>query len=79
MKIEKFYSNYIKDELDKYNRSVIALTALITAIWAIVLNVFPTFFSAYFGFGPFYINLMLIYCTFHAIINLFQFHPNNFY
>ena len=61
-----------KDRLGQYNRSMITLTGVITGIWALVVNAFPSFFTDRFGFSQFYINLMLIYCFFHAIINIFQ-------
>ncbi len=61
-----------KENLGKYNRSVITLTAIVTAIWALVLNAFPDFFGEKLGFGQFYINLLLVYCLFHAIINIYQ-------
>ncbi len=61
-----------KEDLGKYNRSMIALTALISATWVIIVNIFHSFFENAFGFGQLYINLLLAYCFFHAIINIFQ-------
>ncbi len=61
-----------KEELEKYNRSLIALTAVMTAVWIIIINSFPGFFTEYFGFGMTYTNLMLLYCLFSAVINIFQ-------
>ena len=61
-----------RDRLGEYNRSMIVLTAILTGLWAVVINSFPGYFADKFGFGQFYINLLLVYCFFHAIINIFQ-------
>lgn len=61
-----------KDNPGLYTRSVIALTALFTACWAFVVNVFSGYFTDWLGFGRLYVNLLLVYCFFHAIISIFQ-------
>lgn len=61
-----------QDNLRKYNRSMIVLIGVSTIIWALILNAFTGFFSGVFGFGRLYINLLLLYCFFHSIINIFQ-------
>lgn len=58
--------------LDEYNRSIVALTAVLTAVWALIVNLLPGTFTNLFGFGRMYANLMLVYCLFQAIINIFQ-------
>lgn len=61
-----------KDNLETYNLSLVSLTAVLTAVWAFVINLFSGIFTELMGIGKMYINLMLIYCFFYAIINLFQ-------
>lgn len=61
-----------EERLDEYNRSIIALTVVLTAAWALIANVLSNSFTNLFGFGRMYTNLMLVYCLFHAIINIFQ-------
>ncbi len=55
-----------------YNRSVIALTALVTACWIAIVNVFSHYFTQLVGFGRFYTNLLLVYCFFNSLISIFQ-------
>lgn len=61
-----------KDKLDQYNRSLIALTTLMTVVWALVLNIFSGFFTEQLQVGILYANLILLYCFAHGIVNLFQ-------
>ena len=61
-----------RDDLEKYNRSLIYLTACIATVWILVVNLFPETFSSLFNTKRNYINLMIIYCFFHAVINIFQ-------
>ena len=61
-----------KDRSGLYNRSVIALTALVTCCWALVVNIFSPFFTNLLGFSRFYMNLLLVYCFFNAVISIFQ-------
>ena len=60
------------DRLQEYNRSMIALMTVVTVVWAIVLNLFRDFFTAQMNIGLLYINLILLYSFFHAIVNIFQ-------
>ena len=60
------------NKLDEYNRSIVALTTVLTAVWVLVVNILSSLFTNLFGFGRMYTNLMLVYCLFHAIINIFQ-------
>lgn len=68
-----------KDNLNRYNRTIVFLTAVMTAFWAIVLNIFSGAFSNILGFGRLYTNLLLVYCLFHAIINIFQINERYMY
>ncbi|MBR3534009.1 MAG: oligosaccharide flippase family protein [Clostridiales bacterium] len=61
-----------KERLNSYNRSLVSLTMVLTAGWAVAVNVFSHRFTNLFGFGRLYTNLMLVYCLFNAIINIFQ-------
>lgn len=61
-----------KDRFGVYNRSIIALTALSVACWALVVNLFPGFFIDSMRLSRFYINLILVYCFFNEMINVFQ-------
>ena len=68
-----------KDSLNRYNRTIIVLTAGMTALWAVVLNIFSGTFSNILGFSQLYTNLLLVYCFFHAIINIFQINERYMY
>lgn len=60
------------DNLAKYNRSILMLTVLMVASWAIIVNIMPMKFNDLIGLSKMYTNLMLIYCLFQAVINIFQ-------
>ena len=61
-----------KDDLPKYNRSMIALLTVVTVIWTAVLNIFSGFFTTQMGISLFYANMIMVYSFFHAVINIFQ-------
>ncbi len=61
-----------KGRLDQYNLSLLTLTGLSTAIWLLVVNLFPGFFTQKLELKLIYINLLLAYCFFHAVVNIFQ-------
>lgn len=61
-----------KDNFYQYNFSLIALNIVTTSVSLIIVNVFSMFFSDFLGMRMLYINLMLIYCFFFAVINIFQ-------
>lgn len=61
-----------KEKIGTYNLSLISLTAVLTAVWALIINLFSGIFTELMSIGRMYINLMLIYCFFYAVINIFQ-------
>lgn len=60
--------------LDQYNLSLVGLAFASTAVWAVVINVFSGFFCDLLNLRLFYINLILIYSFFGAIVNVYQMH-----
>lgn len=68
-----------KDSLSRYNRTIVFLTGVMVVLWAAVLNIFSGTFSRILGFGRLYTNLILCYCFFHAIINIFQINERYMY
>lgn len=68
-----------RDNLNKYNRTMICLTAVMVAVWAAVTNLFSETFCNILGFGRLYTNLLLAYCLSHAIINIFQINERYMY
>ena len=61
-----------KDNFYQYNLSLIALTFVTTSVSIVVTNFFSGFFSDFLEMKRLYVNLMLIYCFFYAVINIFQ-------
>ena len=61
-----------KDRLDQYNLSVLGLTGISTAFWILLVNVLPGLFTGWLDMRLLYINLILVYCFFHAVVNVFQ-------
>lgn len=61
-----------KDNLERYNLSALGLTAVMTAVWTLVINIFSGFFTELIGIRIVFVNLMLLYCFFHAVVNFFQ-------
>lgn len=61
-----------ENKLEQYSLSLIVLTLLSTAFWTLIINVLSCFFSGLLGLSIFYMNLMLLYCFFHAVVNIFQ-------
>lgn len=61
-----------KDDFYKYNFSMIAFN-IVTALFSIfIVNIFSEFFSDFLSMKMLYIDLMLVYCFFFAVINIFQ-------
>lgn len=61
-----------ENKLEQYNLSLIGLTLVTTSFWALLLNIFSNFFTDLLSLRILYINLMLLYCFFHAVVNIFQ-------
>lgn len=61
-----------ENKLEQYNFSLVGLTLVSTAFWTFVINIFSGFFSELFGLKILYMNLMLLYCFFHVVVNIFQ-------
>lgn len=61
-----------RNRLDQFNYSALALTAVSAAVWALIINFFPGFFTVKMALSQAYINLLLIYCFFHAVVSFFQ-------
>ena len=62
-----------QNKLDQYNLSLVSLTLASTAIWVLIINIFSNFFEDLLELRLLYMNLMLLYCFFHAVVNIFQF------
>lgn len=58
--------------LNQYNYSILSLTLVSTAVWALIINLLSGFFEDLTGLRLFYLNLILIYCFFYAVINVYQ-------
>ena len=61
-----------EDRLNQYNYSIITLTLLSTAVWAILINCLSSFFVEFTGLRLFYLNLIVLYCFFYAVVNIYQ-------
>ena len=61
-----------ENKLDQYNLSLIGITLVSTAFWTLIFNVFAGFFTDLLSLRILYMNLMLLYCFFHAVVNIFQ-------
>ena len=61
-----------RNRINQYGLSLIGLVLLSTAIWTVVINSFAVFFSNIIGLKILYMNIMLLYCFFFAVINIFQ-------
>lgn len=62
---------YEKD-FNKYVYSIMVLTANITLVVMIIVNVSRTFFVSFFGMNLIYINIMFLYIFFYECINIYQ-------
>lgn len=61
-----------EDDFDGYISSTLVLSSLVTAIWAIVINLFSDFFVSFTGVEQHYINVMVIYLLFYSAVDMFQ-------
>ncbi len=61
-----------KEKLEMYNLSIISLTAVLAAVGGLILNLFSDIFVDLMGIKRTYMNLMLVYCFFYSVLNIFQ-------
>ncbi|MCI9077632.1 MAG: oligosaccharide flippase family protein [Lachnospiraceae bacterium] len=61
-----------KENFKQYIFSISTLGTFSAVIWLVVSNVFKTWITNFFGMDIFYVNVMIIYCLFLAVVNLFQ-------
>jgi len=61
-----------KDKIYQYDLSLIGLSLTSTAIWTIIVNIFAPFFSELLELRVLYMNLILLYCFFYSVVNIYQ-------
>jgi len=61
-----------EDKLDKYVYSMMGLSTLSTAVWALVFNIFMAPISEFLELKPIYINLIFLYLLLFPALQLFQ-------
>lgn len=59
-------------DFDGYVSSTLVLSSLVTAIWAAIINLFPSFFVSLTGVERYYLNVMVIYLLFYSAVDMFQ-------
>ena len=64
--------NDYKIKFGEYVFSLVVLTIIMGGIWSIGINMFASFFTGVTNISQFYLNSMVIYIVFTAIINLYQ-------
>lgn len=68
-----------EEDFDGYVSSTLALSSFVTAIWAIIINIFHVFFSSLTGIEAHYINVMVVYLFFYSAIDMFQMRERYYY
>jgi len=66
-------------DFDGYISSTLVLSSIVTAILALFINLFPTFFSGFTGVDIQYINIMIVYLLLFAAVDMFQTRERYFY
>jgi len=61
-----------KENFKQYVFSISTLSTFSAVIWLVVSNILKTWITKFLGMDIFYINIMIIYCLFLAVVNLFQ-------
>lgn len=61
-----------KDRLKQYIFSILSLSTVSALAWLVLCNIFIQPVSAFLNMKPEYVNMMLVYCGFNAVINIFQ-------
>lgn len=61
-----------KDSFNQYVSSMLVLSSIMTGLCALIINIFPAFFSSLTGVSIGNLNLMFLYLCFHSAIDLFQ-------
>lgn len=59
-------------DFDGYIFSTLSLSTLSVLVWAVILNVFSSFFTDFFKLDIVYINCMLVYLLFSPAIHMYQ-------
>ena len=67
------------EDFDGYVSSTLALSSLVTGLWAIIINLSPDFFSSITGLDARYINIMVVYLLFFAAVDMFQTRERYYY
>lgn len=66
-------------DFDGYISSVLTLSTLITLLWALIINLFPTLFSSLTQIEHRYLNIMVVYYLFYSAVDMFQARERYFY
>lgn len=66
-------------DFDGYVSSTLVLSSLVTIFWAVVINLFPGFFSSLTGLETRYINVMVIYLLLFSAVDMFQTRERYYY
>lgn len=61
-----------RGNFQQYIYSILTLSTFSAVIWLVISNIFKTWLTEFLGMDIFYINIMIIYCLFLAVVNLFQ-------
>ena len=61
-----------EDNFDGYVSSTLVLSSVATAFWALVINLFPGFFSTLTGVEARYLNIMMVYLLLVSAVDMFQ-------
>lgn len=62
----------LENDLDRYTLSLFSLSALVSVIWCVCINVFSDFFMRISSLELYYINCMIVYLFFYSAFNLYQ-------
>jgi len=66
-----------KEDIKQYMLSMVGLSTFSTIIWAVIINIFTSFFEKMLSMDISYINLMLVYFLFVPAINMFTSYESN--
>lgn len=66
-------------DFDGYISSTLVLSSIVTGIWALIINLFPGFFSSLTGVDIQYINIMVVYLFLFAAVDMFQTRERYYY
>lgn len=66
-------------DFDGYISSTLVLSSVVTGVWALVINLFPEFFSSLTGVDIQHINIMVVYLLLFAAVDMFQTRERYYY